>query len=143
MGKMTLNLHNALKATLAHLQETLKADVLVYGEDGMNNKTFCHPICIKKAAKRLLSCTRIDIHQIGFNPIIEQKMVNWLKSHIRLPTTRVWCNLASAHNWLKYNIAEDLYLLHLGIAHIDYYLVMREENLRIFRSSAFAGTKKL
>ena len=137
MGKMTLKLHNALKATLAHLQESRKADILVYGEDGINDRTFCQPISLHKAAKRLLSCTRIDIRAVGFKPHIEQKIVEWIKAHIRLPTTRKWCNLASAHNWLKYNIAEDLYLLHLGIAKVDYYLVIREDCLRFFRSSAF------
>lgn len=137
MGKMTLKLHNALKATLAHLQDTLKYNILVYGKDSLNSKAFCQPISLQKAARRLLSCTRIDIKQVGFNPAIEQKIVEWLKAHIRFPTNRHWCNLVSAHNWLKYNIAEDLYILHLGIAHIDYYVVLREEYIRYFRSSAF------
>jgi hypothetical protein len=142
MGKMTLKLHNALKATLAHLQESLSGGILCYGEDGINKRTFCHPINLEKNAKRLLSCTRIEVHSIGHHPIVEQKFVEWLKSHIRLPTARQWCNLASPHNWLRYNIAEDLYLLHLGIAKVDYYLILREENLRIFRSSAFNMSKR-
>lgn len=137
MGKMTLSLHNALKSTLAILQDSCKNELLILGEDNLNQRTFCKPIKIDKAAKRLLSCTRIEIRGLGHFTKQEAKLVDWLKNHVWIPTNNVWSNMATAHNWLKYNVANNLSCLHLGIGKIDYYIILREEYLLHFRKIAF------
>ena len=45
MVKMKLNLRNALKSTLMELTSKTRK-VLVFGEDRINKKTFCHPVDI-------------------------------------------------------------------------------------------------
>lgn len=137
MGKMTLSLHNALKSTLTMMQVSCNNELLILGEDNLNQKSFCQPIKIDKATDRLLSCTRLEIRALGYFGKQETKMVEWLKQHIRFPTTNVWVNIASAHNWLKYNVANNLSCLHLGIGKIDYYIILREEHLVHFRQIAF------
>lgn len=135
---MTLKLHNALKATLCRVAELHPNGVLMYGVDGINQQTFCQLVKINKNIKRLLGCTMIEIKGVGFYNQVEEKFVSWLKAHIRTPSEVQFCNsLLSPHNWLKYNIAADLNILHLGVAGIDYYMILREEHLRLFRNKAF------
>lgn len=138
MGRMTLQLNNALKATLCRVAELHPDGVLMYGVDGINQQTFCQLVKINKNIKRLLGCTQIEIKGVGFYSQVEEKFVTWLKSHIRTPSGVPFCNsLLSPHNWLKYNIAADLNILHLGVANIDYYMILKEEHLRLFRNKAF------
>lgn len=138
MGRMTLQLNKALKATLCRVAELHPDGVLMYGVDGINQQTFCQLVKINKNIKRLLGCTKIEIKGVGFYSHVEEKFVTWLKSHIRTPSGVSFCNsLLSPHNWLKYNIAADLNILHLGVAGIDYYIILREEHLRLFRNKAF------
>lgn len=138
MGRMTLQLNNALKATLCRVAELHPDGVLMYGIDGINQQTFCQLVKINKNMKRLLGCTQIEIKGVGFYTQVEEKFVTWLKSHIRTPSEVPFCNsLLSPHNWLKYNIAADLNILHLGVANIDYYMILKEEHLRLFRHKAF------
>lgn len=138
MGRMTLQLNNALKATLCRVAELHPEGVLMYGVDGINQQTFCQLVKINKNIKRLLGCTQIEIKGVGFYSQVEEKFVTWLKSHIRTPSGVSFCNsLLSPHNWLKYNIAADLNILHLGVANIDYYMILKEEHLRLFRHKAF------
>lgn len=80
---MTLSQRSALKATLMRVAALHPHGVLMYGEDHINEQSFC------------------------------------------------------SHNWLRYNIAADLYCLHLGIAEIDYYMILKDEHLRFFRNKAF------
>lgn len=134
---MTLRMHQALKSTLALMQDKCKGGILCYGANKATQETFCKPIGLAKAAKRLLSCTRIEIRSIGYYTDVESKFVEWLKYHIRLPTNMVWSNMASPDNWLKYNVAENLQILNVGIGHVDYYLIMRDEYLIYFRNKAF------
>lgn len=134
---MTLRMHNALKSTIALLQASCKAGILVYGVDNINQKTFCQPISLAKAAKKLLSCQGIEIRGIGYYKEAEEKMVNWIKQNIRLPTNAIWANIASPHNWLRYSVAPDLSCLKLSRGKIDYYLILREEHLSHFRRCAF------
>lgn len=138
MRKMTLKLHNALKATLCRVAELHPEGVLMYGSDDINQQTFCQLVKINKNIKRLIGCTLIDIKGIGFYTQVEEKFVTWLKSHIRTPSGVPFCNsLLSPHNWLKYNIAADLNILHLGVANINYYMILKEEHVRYFRKLAF------
>lgn len=138
MSRMSLRLHNALKATLQRVAELHPDGVLIYGIDNCNQMSFCQIVKINKSIKRLLSCTHIDIKGVGFYCKIEEKFVSWLKSHIRTPSGVPFCNsLLSPHNWLKYNIAADLNILHLGVANIDYYMILKDEHLRLFRNKAF------
>lgn len=112
--------------------------VLIYGEDQVNKQNFCKLIQLGRNLSKLLACTRIDIKSIGHNPQVEEKFVTWLKSHVRTPSLEPFCNaLLSPHNWLRYNIAPDLHCLHLGIAKVDYYMILKDEHLRYYRNKAF------
>ena len=135
---MTLSQRSALKATLMRVAALHPKGVLMYGEDHINEQSFCSIIQLGRNLSKLLACTRIDIKSIGHNPQIEEKFVDWLKSHFRTPSRETFCNtLLSPHNWLRYNIGADLYCLHLGIAEIDYYMILKDEHLRFFRNKAF------
>ena len=138
MDKMTLSQRSALKATLMRVAALHPKGVLMYGEDHINEQSFCSVIQLGRNLSKLLACTRIEIKGIGSNPQIEEKFVAWLKSHVRTPTMEPFCNtLLSPHNWLRYNISADLYCLHLGIARVDYYMILKDEHLRFFRNKAF------
>lgn len=138
MSKMTLQLHKALKATLQRVAELHPEGVLMFGIDNINQQTFCQIVKINNNIKKLLSCTLIEIKGIGFYSQVEEKFVTWLKSHIRTPSGVPFCNsLLSPHNWLKYNIAGDLNILHLAVANIHYYMILKEEHLKFFRYKAF------
>lgn len=135
---MSLSQRSALKATLMRVAALHPHGVLMYGEDHINEQSFCSVIQLGRNLSKLLACTRIDIKSIGHNPQIEEKFVDWLKSHFRTPSRETFCNtLLSPHNWLRYNIGADLYCLHLGIAGIDYYMILKDEHLRFFRNKAF------
>lgn len=135
---MTLQLNKALKATLQRVDELNPNGVLMFGVDNINQQTFCQIVKINNNIKRLLACTHIDIKGIGFYSQVEAKFVSWLKEHIRTPSGIQFCNsLLSSHNWLKYNIAGDLNILHLGVAKIDYFMILKEEHVRLFRNKAF------
>lgn len=135
---MTLSQRSALKATLMRVAALHPKGVLMYGEDHINEQSFCSMIQLGRNLSKLLACTRIDIKGIGCNPQIEEKFVAWLKSHVRTPTMEPFCNsLLSPHNWLRYNISADLYCLHLGIARVDYYMILTDEHLKFFRNKAF------
>lgn len=135
---MTLSQRSALKATLMRVAALHPHGVLMYGEDSINEQSFCKLIQLGRNLSKLLACTRIDIKSIGHNPQIEEKFVDWLKSHVRTPSMEPFCNtLLSPHNWLRYNIAPDLHCLHLGIAKVDYYMILADEHLRFYRSKAF------
>ena len=142
MDKVTLKIRKALKGTLRKLAAECKEGVLCFGTNKVSQDQFCKCIDLAKAEERLLSCTRLDIRGIGFYSNVESHFVNWLKSHIRLPPGRAFCNLVSPHNWLKYNIDSDLNILHLGIAKIDYYIILRSEYTLYFRHLAFDKDKK-
>lgn len=142
MDKMTLSQRCALKATLMRVAALHPHGVLIYGEDSINEQSFCKLIQLGRNLSKLLACTRIDIKGIGSNPQIEEKFVAWLKNHVRTPTMEPFCNaLLSPHNWLRYNIAPDLHCLHLGIAKVDYYMILTDEHLRFYRSKAFNHAK--
>lgn len=138
MNRMTLRLHKALRATLQRVAELHPDGVLMCGINNNNQQTFCQLVKVQHNIKKLLSCTQIEIKGVGFYAQVEEKFVTWLKSHIRTPSGVPFCNcLLSPHNWLKYNIAADLNILHLGVANIDYYMILKEEHLRLFRNKAF------
>lgn len=137
MGKMTLSLHNALKSTLKELASASPHGVLLYGANNLTQETFCKAVDIAKAAKRLLSCTRIEIRGIGYYTQVESQFVAWIKNHVRLPAESPWCNLASAHNWLKYNVSNNLSCMKLSVGKIDYYMILKQEWLLKFREIAF------
>lgn len=135
---MKLNLRNALKSTLIELASKTRK-VLVFGEDRINQQTFCHPIDILKNRLRLLSCTAIEIRSIGYFPNAERNIVNWLKEHITRPNSvsKSWWNICNNNNWLKYNIADDICIMKLDIAEISYYIVLRHDMMLHFRKVAF------
>ena len=139
---MTLSQRSALKATLMRVAALHPKGVLMCGINRINEQSFCKLIQLGHNISKLLTCTRIEIKAIGNNPQIEEKFVAWLKSHVRTPSMVPFCNtLLSPHNWLRYNIAADLYCLHLGIAEIDYYMILKDEHLRFFRYKAFNHAK--
>lgn len=138
MDKISLRQRSALKATLMRVAALHPHGVLMYGVDNINEQSFCKLIQLGRNISKLLACTRIDIKAIGNNPQIEEQFVDWLKSHIRTPSMVPFCNsLLSPHNWLRYNISADLYCLHLGIARVDYYMILTDEHLKFFRDKAF------
>lgn len=138
MDKLSLKQRSALKATLMRVAALHPRGVLMCGIDHINEQSFCKLIQLGRNISKLLACTRIDIKAIGCNPQIEEKFVAWLKSHVRTPSMVPFCNtLLSPHNWLRYNISADLYCLHLGIARVDYYMILKDEHLRFFRDKAF------
>ena len=142
MDRLTLKQRNALKATLMRVAALHPEGVLMCGFDAINERTFCKLIKLGSNLVRLLTCTRIDIRSVGYYPRVEQKFVEWLKSHIRTPSIPLFCNnLLSPANWLKYNIAPDLHCLHLGIAKVDYYLILKDEHLRYYRDKAYHHKK--
>ena len=121
MVKMNLKLMNALRATLNRVASLHPDGVLMCGINHISKQTFCHLIKLEKNLLKLLSCTSIDIKGIGNYPQVEKQMVEWMKKHIRTPSRETFCNnLLAPGNWLKYNIAGDLHLLHLeiGRAHV-------------------------
>lgn len=138
MDKLTLSQRSALKATLMRVAALQPHGVLMCGIDHINEQSFCKLIKLGRNISKLIACTRIDIKAIGSNPQIEEKFVLWLKSHVRTPSMVPFCNtLLSPHNWLRYNISANLYCLHLGIARVDYYMILTDEHLRFFRNKAF------
>ena len=142
MDKLTLSQRSALKATLLRVAALHPEGVLMCGIDRINEQSFCKLIQLGRNISKLLACTRIDIKAIGSNPQIEEKFVSWLKNHVRTPSMVPFCNtLLSPHNWLRYNIAADLFCLHLGIAGIDYYMILKDEHLRYYRDKAFNHAK--
>lgn len=142
MDRLTLKQRNALKATLMRVADLHPEGVLMCGFDAINERAFCKLIKLGSNLARLLTCTRIDIRGIGYYPQVERKFVEWLKSHIRTPSVPEFCNnLLTPANWLKYNIAPDLKCLHLGIAKIDYYLILKDEHLRYYRDKAYNNKK--
>lgn len=117
MAKMNLKLMNALRATLNRVASLHPNGVLMCGINHISKQTFCHLVRLEKNLLKLLSCTNIDIKGTGNYPQAEKQMVEWIKKHIRTPSGESFCdNLLAPGNWLKYNIAGDLHLLHLGIA---------------------------
>lgn len=135
---MSLKQRSALKATLMRVAALHPKGVLMCGIDNISGQSFCKLIQLGRNLSKLLSCSRIDIKSIGHNPQIEEKFVAWLKSHVRTPSMEPFCNtLLSPHNWLRYNISAHLYCLHLGIARVDYYMILKDEHLRFFRNKAF------
>lgn len=142
MDKLSLKQRSALKATLLRVAALHPNGVLMYGEDSINGQSFCKLIQLGHNLSKLLACSRIDIKAIGNNPQIEEKFVAWLKNHVRTPSMVPFCNtLLSPHNWLRYNIAADLFCLHLGVANIDYYMILKDEHLRFYRNKAFNHAK--
>ena len=142
MDKLSLSQRSALKATLLRVAALHPKGVLMCGIDHINEQTFCKVIQLGRNLSKLLACTRIDIRAIGHNPQIEAKFVAWLKSHVRTPSMEPFCNaLLSPHNWLRYNIAPDLHCLHLGVAKVDYYMILTDEHLRYYRNKAFNHAK--
>ena len=140
MAKMNLKLLNALRATLNRVASLHPGGVLMYGVNHSSKQTFCHLIKLERNLLKLLSCTRIDIKGIGNYPQVEGEMVDWIKKHIRTPSGETFCNnLLAPGNWLRYNIAGDLHLLHLGIAEKEYWMILKEEHLRFFRNQAFTN----
>lgn len=138
MAKMNLKLMNALRATLNRVASLHPNGVLMYGVNNISKQTFCHLIKLEKNLLKLLSCNRIDIKGTGNYPQVEKQMVEWMKKHIRTPSGESFCdNLLAPGNWLKYNIAGDLHLLHLGIAEKEYWMILKEEHLRFFRDKAY------
>lgn len=142
MDKLSLSQRSALKATLLRVAALHPEGVLMCGIDRINEQSFCKLIQLGRNISKLLACTRIEIKAIGSNPQIEEKFVSWLKNHVRTPSMVPFCNtLLSPHNWLRYNIAADLFCLHLGIAGIDYYMILKDEHLRYYRDKAFNHAK--
>lgn len=135
---MTFKYYRALKATLDMLANKCRNGVLMYGENTIEQKTFCKLIDVRKAAKRLLSCTNIEIRGIGHYMAAERAFAAWLQEHLKLPGNHRWAYLSSPHNWLKQNFSKDLNVLKLSIAHTEYYMILREEHLLYIRKQLFS-----
>ena len=138
MSRMTFKHYRALKATLDMLADKCKKGVLMYGANTIEQTTFCKLIDMKKAAKRLLSCTNIEIRGIGHYIAAEKAFAAWLQENVKLPGNPTWGYLSSPHNWFRHNFAEDLNVLKLTIAHTEYFLILREEHLLYIRKQLFS-----
>lgn len=138
MSRMKLKHYRALKATLDMLANKCNKGILMYGINTMEEKTFCKLIDLKKAAKRLLSCTSIEIRGIGHYLTAEKAFAAWLQEHVQLPGNPQWGYLSSPHNWFRLNFAEDLNVLKLTIAHTEYFMILREEHLLFIRKQLFS-----
>lgn len=135
---MKLKEMKALIATLNELALQHPEGVLMAGENELTNEFFCYPINVNKAKDKLIKCNKIDIRGIGFYCKIEKAVVDWLQNHIRLPPSRKWLNMASPHNWLKYNIDADMFIMHLSIAHKHYYICLRDKYVYYYRQKLLA-----
>ena len=135
---MTFRHYRALKATLDMLANKCRKGILMYGTNTMQQTTFCKLIDVRKAAKRLLSCTSIEIRGIGHYLAAEKAFAAWLQENVKLPGNPTWGYLLSPHNWFRINFAEDLNVLKLKIAHTEYYMILREEHLLYIRKQLFS-----
>lgn len=135
---MTLTLHNGLRAAFNALPSVGLQRVLVYGCNTMLHTSFCKPVNIAKAAPRFLSCTHIDVFAVSYYPTQASTFVAWLKDKIPKPSCSVWWSLADAPQWLTLNIARQLYIMHLTLVDVEYYILIPFEIVRVFRSIAFA-----
>lgn len=136
---MKLRQFNAVRATIEHLSLLYSKGIRVVGENQLENLSFCQLVNMTKAKKRLISCSNIDIRGIEYYYNVELRIIEWMKQNIRLPTNRTWCNMASPSAWLHYNFAQDLYIIHLSIAFVHYYICVREEYVRYYRQIAFGS----
>lgn len=138
MNRMTFKYYRALKATLDMLANKCNKGILMYGANTMQQTTFCKLIDVRKAAKRLLSCTSIEIRGIGHYLAAEKAFAAWLQENVKLPGNPTWGYLLSPHNWFRINFAEDLNILKLSIAHTEYFMILREEHLLYIRKQLFS-----
>lgn len=138
MKKMSYKYYRALKVTLGMLANKCKQGILMYGTNTIEQTTFCKLIDLKKAAKRLLSCTSIEIRGIGHYIAAEKAFAAWLQENVKLPGNPTWGYLSSPHNWFRHNFAEDLNILKLSIAHTEYFMILREEHLLYIRKQLFS-----
>ena len=109
----------------------------MYGNNTLSGDSFCKRINLARAKIKLLSCANLEIRSLDYYTDVEDKMITWMKNNMVLPANRFWWSMASAHNWLKYNFASDLYIIHLSLAHTHYYMCVRDEYLRYFRMQAY------
>ena len=138
MNRMTFKYYRALKATLDMLTNKCSKGILMYGINTIEQTSFCKLIDLRKAAKRLLSCTSIEIRGIGHYLAAEKAFAAWLQANVTLPGNPRWGYLSSPHNWFRNNFAEDLNILKLSIAHTEYFLILREEHLLYIRKLLFS-----
>lgn len=138
MSRMKFRQYRALKATLDMLANKCSKGILIYGINTIEQTSFCKLIDLRKAAKRLLSCTSIEIRGIDHYLAAEKAFAAWLQANVKLPGNPRWGYLASPHNWFRNNFAEDLNILKLSIAHTEYYLILREEHLLYIRKQLFS-----
>ena len=138
MNRMTFKYYRALKATLDMLTNKCSKGILMYGTNTIEQTSFCKLIDLRKAAKRLLSCTSIEIRGIGHYLAAEKAFAAWLQENVTLPGNPEWGYLSSPHNWFRNNFAEDLNILKLSIAHTEYFLILREEHLLYIRKQLFS-----
>lgn len=134
MNKVTIRVRAALKTALLELAETCPR-VLVYGEDSSTCRSFCKPIAITDNIIRLLASTQYEVRGLSYYVSAEKAIVTWLKKH--MPGNDVWWHMASASNWLKYNVASDLYILRLKLADISYYIIMRHKYILTLRNHLY------
>lgn len=133
MGKLNFKTMVALKATLKKLASSTPGGVLCYGEHGTRHQTFCRNINVTTNLVRLCSCTRLEIHGIGWYPKADTAFMEWLKHHIGRKNDTAWWECCNPRNWLRYNLRSDLLVLALFIGHISYYLLVTEEFASEFR----------
>ena len=111
---MTFKYYRALKATLDMLSIKCSKGILMYGTNSIEQKTFCQLIDLRKAAKRLLSCTSIEIRGIGHYLAAEKAFAAWIQEHVTLPGNPSWGYLSSPHNWFRTNFAEDALFVQIN-----------------------------
>ena len=114
MNRMTFKYYRALKATLDMLANKCSKGILMYGTNTIEQKTFCKLIDLRKAAKRLLSCTSIEIRGIGHYLAAEKAFAAWIQEHVTLPGNPSWGYLSSPHNWFRTNFAEDFLFVQIN-----------------------------
>lgn len=138
MTRMTITLRNGLKAAFNALPSVGLQQVLVYGTNTMLHTSFCKSVNIAKAAPRFLACTHVDVFAVSYYPHQAKTFVAWLKDKIPKPPNAVWWSLADPPQWLTLNIARQLYIIHLTLVEVEYYVLIPFEIVKVFRSIAFA-----
>lgn len=135
MKRISYNDHKSLKALWQHIGQENTAGTLCVGIDTLNAKKFVKIIDTTKVTKRLLAATYYEIKGVGAFIDVCKDIVMFLKKI--LPPQKWWINAISSERWIRYNISDDLYIIHLILAHINYYILINSEDIDFLRNKLF------
>lgn len=111
--------------------------MLVYCVDSAKSYAVAGLYNVKSCIDMFSISQSFTIHDTLHFPEVEEIFCNWIRANIRLPTGVTLPSLMSDHNWLRYCVAPDLFIVCFYKAHIKYYLLIRRAALLAFRATAF------